>query len=88
MTASALNSASAAKVANALAASGYSCDARQVDVSDSASVDALIGYAADKHGKIDILFSNAGILLDQTLERISDADWDKAMSVIVTGAGN
>jgi len=74
------------KVASALKEKGYSCEACQVDVAVSASVEALIENTVKKYGRIDILFSNAGILLDQTLDQITDADWEHTMAVNVSGA--
>jgi NAD(P)-dependent dehydrogenase (short-subunit alcohol dehydrogenase family) len=39
---------------------GVRCDFVQTDVTDEAQMQALIGFAAGKHGRIDCLFNNAG----------------------------
>lgn len=76
----------AEKVACALKTRGYMVEAVQVDVSSSTSVNDVIEDIAARYGRLDILFSNAGILLDQTIEQITDRDWDRTMSVNVNGA--
>lgn len=79
------NMEQAQKIAASLVERGYSCEAYRVDVTDSLSVDAFVRYAAEKYGRLDILFSNAGILKDKAVEQITDADWDKTMSTNVNG---
>ncbi|MGE0151416.1 MAG: SDR family NAD(P)-dependent oxidoreductase [Reyranellaceae bacterium] len=39
---------------------GPRCDFVQTDVNEEAQVQALIGFARNKHGRIDCLFNNAG----------------------------
>lgn len=58
------------------------------DVSKETDVSALVDYALEKHGRLDIMFSNAGIpgelfssMADVTLE-----DLERVMSVNVRGA--
>ena len=59
----------------------------QLDVSDSAAVDAACQQAADRHGRIDVLVTNAGIELPHTpnIADTSDDDWDRILRVNVTG---
>ena len=40
------------------------------DVTDAAAVEGLIKSVVDKHGKLDILVSNAGITRDQLMLRM------------------
>jgi 3-oxoacyl-[acyl-carrier protein] reductase len=47
-----------------------------LNVTDSASVDALIDDIAKTIGPISILVNNAGITRDQILMRMKDEDWD------------
>jgi 3-oxoacyl-[acyl-carrier protein] reductase len=47
-----------------------------LDVTDSASVDALIEDITKNIGAISILVNNAGITRDQILMRMKDEDWD------------
>ena len=40
---------------------GQRAEAAQVDVSDAAQVEKLVGSIAEKHGRLDFMFNNAGI---------------------------
>jgi 3-oxoacyl-[acyl-carrier protein] reductase len=70
-------------------ATGGSCVARVVDVTDKTAVDGFVGDALDKTGRIDVLVNNAGGVLGQVgrpLEDVSQTDWQKIFDVNVTGA--
>jgi NAD(P)-dependent dehydrogenase (short-subunit alcohol dehydrogenase family) len=57
------------------------------DVSVEASVDALFRLTAEKFGRLDLLFNNAGIGAPPTaLEDLSLGQWNEMMAVHVTGA--
>jgi 3-oxoacyl-[acyl-carrier protein] reductase len=51
------------------------------NLSDPASVDALIGQAESVAGQVDILVSNAGLTRDGLLLRMKDEDWDTVIRV-------
>jgi len=53
------------------------------DVSDSSDVKNMVGAAARKMGGVDILFNNAGILVEGTVLDVSEKDWDRIMAVNV-----
>lgn len=56
------------------------------DVSDPDRVEAAIGAVADKYGRIDILFANAGV--NGTLspiEHLSPEDWDQTLGINLRG---
>lgn len=55
------------------------------DVTSAADVGRMVGEVMRKHGRIDVLFNNAGILVEGTVEEVSEADWDRIMSVNVKG---
>lgn len=55
------------------------------DVTSSEDVKRMIDAVARTHGRIDVLFNNAGILVEGTVEEVSEADWDRIMSVNVKG---
>jgi len=57
-----------------------------VDVTDSGQVDAWIQGAEHTHGSVDVLVNNAGIIRDNRVERITDADWDAVVDVSLKGA--
>lgn len=51
------------------------------DLSDRASVDALVPAAEKAMGTLDILVNNAGITRDGLIMRMKDEDWDKVLEV-------
>lgn len=68
--------------------SGYQCMALQADVSDRAQVDAMFSEAQRQFGGVDILVNNAGIASQKLFSDISAADWDRMLSVNLTGVFN
>ncbi len=56
------------------------------DVSNSASVGAMVATTLEWGGHIDILVNNAGVELIRPLFEISEADWDKTIDVNLKGA--
>jgi NAD(P)-dependent dehydrogenase (short-subunit alcohol dehydrogenase family) len=56
------------------------------DVSKKDRVDALIAAAVKKFGRIDIMVNNAGIAQVQDFLDISEADYDKVLSINLKGA--
>ncbi|MFK4793147.1 3-oxoacyl-[acyl-carrier-protein] reductase [Sphingobium sp. ZW T5_29] len=57
------------------------------NLSDPASVDALIGQAVEAlGGKIDILVNNAGITRDNLILRMKDDEWSDVISVNLEAA--
>ena len=60
----------------AMATLGYTVDIEPVDVTQSASVDALAAAVVARHGKVDILVANAGIARSGTAaEDVTDEHW-------------
>jgi len=59
---------------------------RATDVSDSASVNAMVSETLEWGGHIDILVNNAGVELISPLFEISETDWDKTIDVNLKGA--
>ena len=55
------------------------------DVSDAASVDAMVAQAVRELGKVDILVTGAGIAYRQPAEEMEIAEWQKVMDVNVKG---
>ena len=71
-------------VAEGIVAKGGKAEAIGVDVTDSAALERLPGQVIDKHGRLDILVSNAGITRDQLLMRMKRDDWDLVLSTNLT----
>ncbi len=62
-------------------------EAFAVDVSDSAAVEAAVGSVRERHGRIDALFNNAGMLgRPATLHEFTPEDWNQVLAVNLTGA--
>lgn len=72
--------------AAAITASGGTAFAHGLDVTDAAAVEALIKGAVERHGRLDILVSNAGITRDQLMLRMKRADWDDVLATNLTAA--
>jgi 3-oxoacyl-[acyl-carrier protein] reductase len=62
-------------------ARGFACD-----VSDTASVNALIAEVEGALGGIDILVNNAGLTRDNLMLRLKDDDWDAVIDANLRGA--
>jgi len=56
------------------------------DISTREANEAMIDYAIEKFGKVDVLVNNAGVV-DQgaTVEHITDENWDRTMKVNLYG---
>ena len=55
------------------------------DVSRSSDVKRMVTSAIRKLGGVDVLFNNAGILVEGTVQQVSEKDWDRIMAVNVKG---
>jgi len=60
----------------------------QVDISSRESVQSLISNVMDTHGSIGILVNNAGVIKDNTLEKMTDEEFDRVISVNLRGTYN
>jgi 3-oxoacyl-[acyl-carrier protein] reductase len=54
---------------------GARAEARPLDVTRSADVDDWVRQVHADHGRIDVLVNNAGIIRDNRITDIDDADW-------------
>jgi 3-oxoacyl-[acyl-carrier protein] reductase len=62
--------------------------AAQVDVAAADAVNNWIAGIGERYGRIDVLVNNAGIIRDNRIEQVSDADWRRVIDVNLTGAFN
>ena len=62
-------------------AAGFACD-----VTDIASITALVESVEKAFGRIDILVNNAGLTRDNILFRLKDDDWDTVLDANLRGA--
>ena len=69
-----------------IVAGGGQAYAHGVDVTDTAAVEALVKGTVERHGRLDIVVSNAGITRDQLMLRMKRADWDDVLATNLTAA--
>lgn len=79
------NAAAAEEVKKEIEAAGGQVITVQADVSDPASVEAMIQTVVDAFGQIDILVNNAGITRDGLLLRMKDEDFDAVINTNLKG---
>src|SRR5579864_1783999 len=63
-----------------IVAAGGKAEAASLDVTDPATVEAVVGDTLARHGRVDILVNNAGIARDQLLMRMKRDDWDAVIA--------
>lgn len=78
--------AAATELVAALREAGGAAEAVQLDVADTARVDAVLAEAAKRHGRLDILVANAGVSIDGLLMRLKDEELDRMLAVNLRGA--
>jgi 3-oxoacyl-[acyl-carrier protein] reductase len=66
--------------AAAVAELGPSAEFYQVNVTDRQAVQAWVDSVVEKHGSVDVLVNNAGILRDNQLVKVKDGELVKQMS--------
>ena len=75
-----------ARAAEAAAVIGSGARGFAADVSDPASVVALVDGVEKEFGQVDILVNNAGLTRDNILFRLKDEDWDTVLDANLRGA--
>jgi 3-oxoacyl-[acyl-carrier protein] reductase len=67
-------------------AAGGSAEVATLDVTDPASVEAVVAGVLERHKRIDVLVNNAGVTKDQLMLRMKRDDWDAVIAANLTGA--
>jgi 3-oxoacyl-[acyl-carrier protein] reductase len=70
--------------ADEIVAAGGRAEALTLDVTDAAAVEAAPGDIVKRHGRLDIVVSNAGVTRDQLLMRMKRDDWDAVLATNLT----
>ena len=81
-----LNVEGAKAAAEAIIQRGGSAEGQSMDVSSEEAVNRVFADVIQRHGKIDIAVSNAGIQIISALDELSLADWKKMMAIHLDGA--
>jgi 3-oxoacyl-[acyl-carrier protein] reductase len=69
---------------DAITAAGCRAEALALDVTDTAALERAPGDLVARHGRLDVVVSNAGITRDQLLMRMKREDWDAVLSTNLT----
>jgi 3-oxoacyl-[acyl-carrier protein] reductase len=69
-----------------ITAIGGKAEMVSADMTDTASLEQLVAGVLERHGRIDVLVSNAGVTRDQLLLRMKRADWDEVIATNLTAA--
>jgi len=67
-----------------LTAEGRKAEALTLDVTDAAALERTPDEIVSRHGRLDIVVSNAGITRDQLLMRMKRDDWDAVIATNLT----
>ena len=59
-----------------------------VDVTDRASIQAMVDAVMKRYGRIDVLVNNAGIVQDAQLTRMTEEQFDRVIEVNLKGTWN
>src|ERR671932_1676164 len=81
-----LDEGSAKGTVEAIESAGGRALAVGADVSDPEQVEAAVGRVAEELGAPTVLVNNAGVIRDNMLFKMTEADWDTVMHVHLRGA--
>ncbi len=73
------------RAAETLRDQGHDVTYRHCDVTKRADIQAVIDYAVETHGRLDIMMANAGIVAVSDPLELSEEDYDRVMAVNLKG---
>jgi 3-oxoacyl-[acyl-carrier protein] reductase len=76
----------AEETAGQIGSAGSRAVALQCDVTQRASVEAMVGEAVSQLGRLDILVACAGVTRDNLLFRMTDDDWEAVINTHLRGS--
>jgi len=56
----------------------------EADLSDPEAPQKVIQQVIDRHGRLDVLINNAGVMLEDTVEEMSLQDWNRTLHINLT----
>ena len=65
---------------------GGAAESATIDVTDAASIEAMVEGVLARHARVDVLVNNAGITRDQLMLRLKRQDWDDVIATNLTSA--
>ncbi|MEV7422052.1 MULTISPECIES: 3-oxoacyl-ACP reductase FabG [unclassified Streptomyces] len=81
-----IDGAAAEATAGELTGLGHRAIAVRADITSGTDVEALVAATVEEFGGVDILVNNAGFPRDTLLTKMTDADWDSVIEVILKGS--
>jgi NAD(P)-dependent dehydrogenase (short-subunit alcohol dehydrogenase family) len=76
-----INAEEGERTIEALRAKGAEATFVQTDVTKSEQVRSLVNKGVTAYGGVDVLFSNVGIVIGNTVDAVSEEEWDRVMAV-------
>lgn len=73
------------QVANEIIAKGGKAAAFKLDVTNIGEIDSVFTEAVNKFGRLDMLVNNAGIYQPKPFLEMSEADWERTISINLKG---
>ena len=80
-----LNSETGQSVVDEIIKQGKTGQFIEVDVAERETVQAMVSETLSSFGRIDILVNNAGVIKDNTLEKMTDEEFDKILNINLRG---
>ncbi|MFI1767247.1 SDR family oxidoreductase [Streptomyces sp. NPDC020800] len=68
-----------------LTAAGGTADFQRLDVTDADDVRAFVSAVRERHGRVDVMVNNAGVMPLSPLEALRTEEWDRMIDVNVRG---
>ncbi|MFF0217712.1 SDR family oxidoreductase [Streptomyces vinaceus] len=68
-----------------ITASGGTADFRRLDVTNATDVNSFVRAARERHGRVDVMVNNAGVMPLSPLEALRVEEWDRMIDVNVRG---
>ncbi|MBI3648695.1 MAG: glucose 1-dehydrogenase [Actinobacteria bacterium] len=74
-------------VSKAIGAAGGAADFVHADVSRESDARGMVDFAVERFGKLDVLYNNAGIMLDNdgSVDATDESVWDRTLAINVKG---
>lgn len=80
-----VNAEGAREAAESISAAGGEAVSTWVDVADAESCEALVRFAVEAYGRVDVLVNNAGIDIVEPVGEITAGAWDRVLGVDLAG---
>lgn len=76
------------RVVETVTAAGGQADAMPVDVTDPEQLRAAVERVVDEHGRLDLMFNNAGVAIFGEFDLVSLDEWDTTIDVNLRGVAH